>query len=71
MINFDEMIDRGDEFIISYKMKQYWISQTKEYIILTLIENEESQYFNTLEDFLENARMFDGNLLNAVKNQIS
>lgn len=65
MITYEEMIEmieRGEEFIITYSGNRYWISQTKDYIILTPIDTGESQLYTDLEDFLKNATLGDYHL---------
>ncbi|MBF0819111.1 hypothetical protein [Streptococcus acidominimus] len=67
MISYEEMIEmieRGEEFIITYAENRYWISQTQDYIILTPIDTGESQLYSDLEDFLENATFGEYRLCN-------
>ncbi|BDD40596.1 hypothetical protein [Streptococcus ruminantium] len=64
-----EMIKRGEEFIITCFGKRYWISQTKEYIIFTSVEDRESQYFSSLDEFLSDAKI-NGHFLSNLKSEI-
>lgn len=65
-----KMIDRGEEFEILYQSHKFWISQTKENIILTPDgKPEESQYFKYLSEFEEKAKLGE-NLLSEVKDFI-
>lgn len=69
-ITYQEMIDRGEEFKIFYQSHKFWISQTKENIILTPDgKPEESQYFKNLSEFEEKAKLSE-NLLSEVKDFI-
>lgn len=65
-----EMIDRGEEFEIFYQSHKFWISQTKDHIILTPDGRpDQSQYFKTLKEFEIEARL-DGELLSDIKDFI-
>lgn len=48
-----ERLLHGEEFVFDFQGDEYWISQTEEKILLTLVSESYSQEFESVSDLLK------------------